>query len=105
MNLKRIYFEKKLSNKAAGEIIIFLLAEVWPLSVKGLHKRSEKTREKPASFQGVYKAVNKLADENIVERKNGYYKISIEWLKQLESFSKSIQRNYSKKEANLEDLP
>ena len=77
----------------------------WPLSPKGIYNRVIRTADKPVSFQAVHKAIKKLHSEDILTRKERYYKLNPEWLKQITSFGNKVAEDYEKNEVNLKSLP
>jgi hypothetical protein len=95
----------KQRDRTIAEIIVLLLIEEWPLSPKGLFFRVQRLHSKPVSFQAVHKAVKKLHQEQILSKKEKYYCLNPEWLKQISDFGKRMAKNYEQKEVNLKELP
>jgi len=96
VNLKRINFEKNLSNKVASEIIIFLLAEVWPLTAKEVHYRI--CKHKKISYQSTFNVLKELTQEEVVAKKNNTYKLETKWLDGIMNFAKTTKQAYLEKE-------
>ena len=92
-------------DKTVAEMVVVMLIEEWPLSPKGIYNRVIRTADKPVSFQAVHKAIKKLHSEDILTRKERYYKLNPEWLKQITSFGNKVAEDYEKNEVNLKSLP
>lgn len=92
-------------EKTVSEIIIALLTQEWPLSMKGMQNRIKRKYGLEVSLQAVHKATRKLQTEQILARTNNYYKINPDWLNKIHKFSSTVRKQYSKKDANLEGLP
>jgi hypothetical protein len=92
-------------DKTIAEIIVVLLIEEWPLSPKGLYNRVIRRHSKVVSFQAVHKAVKKLEAEEIIIKKDKYYKLNPEWLKQITTFGNQVASDYEKNEVHLKGLP
>ena len=92
-------------DKTVAEMVVVMLIEEWPLSPKGIYNRVIRTQAKPVSFQAVHKAIKKLHSEDILLKKERYYKLNPEWLKQITSFGNKVAGDYEKNEVMLKDLP
>ncbi|MFH1664054.1 MAG: hypothetical protein ABH986_04585 [archaeon] len=106
MKFNEVFIPKTgLNQKRLSDIIIFLLVQEWPLTVKGIQSRTKNKFSRNVSLQAVYKEINKLEKENIVLKSGSYFKLNLEWLKEIQSFGEKTLENYKLKETNLVELP
>ena len=92
-------------EKRISDTIIILLTLEWPLSIKGLFTRLKRQYSKTVSYQGVHKAVKRLEKDEVLVRKDSYYKLNKSWLAKIEDFTKSVNSKYGELEVNLKGLP
>jgi predicted transcriptional regulator len=92
-------------EKTISEIIVTLLTREWPLTMKGIHNRIERSYAKVVSMQAVHKAIQKLLEEKIISRNKSFYRINIDWLNKIQRFSTRLKKEYNLKETNLKNVP
>ncbi len=96
MTLEFVLPEINTQNKKIRELIISILADNWPLTIKKMHNKIKKEYSLSVSYQAIHKAINELKEKGIVEKTKKEYKLSIEWIKKLKEFSERLERNYKK---------
>jgi len=77
--------------------ILTILSIDYPLSAKKIFNRLKNDFQISITYQAVYKAIREMVESNILLSENKEYKISLEWLNQLENFSEKIKKTYSEK--------
>ena len=92
-------------NSTLAELVIVLLTHEWPLTTKGIYNRVNRNFANGVSFQAVHKAVKKLREQEILSKKDSYYKINVKWLEQINKFSNQVEKLYEKNETRLFDIP
>ena len=83
-------------------LIIQALVKEWPLSTAALYKRLTQKYSYPISYQGVHKIIRKMGKNQILEKSGKYYKINIQWLDKLNTFSSETKRAYTEGNGKLE---
>lgn len=78
----------------AKDCIIYLLGYDWPLTAKKLYASIKKSFGLSITYQAVYKAIQELVQEGVVEKKENSYQINLKWLKELHSYTEIVQTNY-----------
>ena len=76
-------------NVSVKEVVIRILSEEWPLSVKQIYERAKRMHAVECTYQAVFKHVKELSDKGILEREGHYYTINVEWLRRLYFFAQS----------------
>lgn len=89
-------------NGKTSEIIILILSEEWPLSLKQIHKRVRRKYGINVTAQAIHKNLKALNESRVLERENQGYKINIKWVESLSSFSENIVKSYSNYSAHYE---
>ncbi len=95
MPLKITLPETEGRKKAAKDIIITILSHEWPLSTKKIYSTAVKKHAAVVSYQAVHKAVKELVSEKVIARHGREYAISIDWIRQLNDFSRKLNSNYT----------
>jgi chromosome condensin MukBEF complex kleisin-like MukF subunit len=85
-------------GKSTKDKIIDLLSSEWPLSLKRIYGKLKKRYGINISYQATHKAINELVEEKVLQKVKKEYKLNIEWVNNLERFSKKIKDIYLKKE-------
>lgn len=96
LNLVVPELESKPAN--SKDAVISVLAEEWPLTLKGIFYKVKKKYHYGATYQALFKAVKELLEEGVLLEKEKRYEINIEWVKKLQSFTDIIETNYYAKE-------
>ncbi|MAG22292.1 MAG: hypothetical protein CL943_03240 [Candidatus Diapherotrites archaeon] len=89
---------KKDSTK---DLIIRVLSESWPLSVKEIYVRISQ-HGKNISYQAVHKVLNELVEEKILSHSGKTFQLNSEWVRSSKSFFHNLEKKLSGKA--LEDL-
>jgi len=76
------------------DYVVTILSSDWPLTVKKLHWLLKKRYAKSVSYQAVYKTVQELLSENVLQRVEDGYQIDLRWLKQIHRFTELVESNY-----------
>lgn len=95
----------ELSNKSLSkDLILGLLVKDWPLTLKGIHARIKKEFMYKGSYQSVFKSVNELLAKKVLVKKGREYEINISWIKELQSWTNSVETNYYSEKKTKEDI-
>lgn len=90
-----ILFVPKLNNNmTVSELIVSILSEDFPLTIKALHFRITKAYGKNVSYQAVFKALKHLSKNNVIQRHGRFYFLSSEWIYSLKEFSLQLEEKY-----------
>ena len=69
--------EMNLTNKSVKDLIIIILTNRWPLTLKEIHNELKKNYSTNVSYQAIHKTAKELRNKNIIEKKRE--KISIKY--------------------------
>ncbi|MBU2476151.1 hypothetical protein KKG83_01635 [Candidatus Micrarchaeota archaeon] len=105
MIINEVVLVSALNQKRLSGIIVSLLFQEWPLTVKGIQNKTKNKFSKQVSLQAVYKETKKLEKESIVLKSDKHYKLNLVWLKKIKEFSQNAIIKYKEKETNLVGLP
>jgi hypothetical protein len=84
------------------DYIITVLGYDWPLSAKKIHNLIKKKYGYSATYQAVYKTLNSLLKEDVIEKKSDGYQLNLRWLKDMHRYTEIIETNYyTKNRLNL----
>ncbi|HLD58935.1 MAG TPA: hypothetical protein VI977_04850 [archaeon] len=86
------------------DLVIQILGEEWPLTIKQIHERVKRQSDQNLTYQAVHKLLVRLSNEGVIEKETGKYKLSKTWIFNTKQFIASIDRKYSAKEAFLANL-
>lgn len=86
-------FNGDISTK---ELIVRILCDEWPLSVRQIHERMKRRHGIYCSYQAVFKQVKELLDKGILSSKGRYYKMNEKWLEGVNLFIKNLLEYYEK---------
>lgn len=84
------------SGGTLGEMIIFTLAQEWPLSGKSLYLRAQRSYFQAVSYQAVHKAAGELVEQGVLAKEGMLYRLNVEWLEQLILFGFETKKAYAK---------
>jgi len=98
--LKYPVMDKEFNIK---DIIIEILSEEYPLSIRKIHNIVRKKYKKLVSYQAVHKTVNELVNKKILSRKTREYSLNRDYIEKLGYFIDRIKMNY-KKEGMIKGL-
>lgn len=76
------------------DMILSLLAKEYPLTAKQLTYKIKKQFGKSVTYQAVYKAINTLLEENVLEKDGTNVRMRIEWIRDTKAFIDRLQRTY-----------
>lgn len=96
MTLEIILPETK-ESKGIKDLIISILTNNYPLTLKKIHNQIKKKYVVRVSYQAVHKAVNELISKGIIEKKKKEYKLNIEWIRNIKDFCGKLEKNYKSK--------
>lgn len=83
--------ELGFDGKDTKDLVITLLLEEYPLNVRQIWRRMRKKFGKDISYQAVYKAVMSLCETGVLSKNKSYYKINIDWVFRLKTFSNKAE--------------
>lgn len=81
--------------KSTRELIVSLLAQKWPLSVKQIHFQLKKDYSTPVTYQAVHKLLIGLEKEQITVRNGSQWQLNSSWLQHQETFFQQALQRYS----------
>lgn len=93
--------EKESSTK---DIIIEILSEEFPLSIKKIYNTVRKKYRKQVSYQAVHKAVYELLNEKVLFKKRKEYSLSRNYIERLSYFVERLELNYKKERGLFKEL-
>ncbi len=93
--------EKESSTK---DIIIEILSEEFPLSIKKIYNIISKKYRKRVSYQAVHKAVYELLNEKVLVKKRKEYSLSKNYIERLSYFVERLELNYKKERGLFKEL-
>ena len=79
------------------DLIVSILSEEWPLSVKEIFKRTQRGFEADVSYQAVHKVLSELEGNFIVEKVGKNYALSTEWIQKGKDFFDQVDTTYKNK--------
>ncbi len=77
-------------------LIIKLLSEAWPMSVKKIYFGVKKASRKALTYQAVYKSVNELLSDGVLSKNGKEYLISPVWVETSGDFISRLSEAYQK---------
>jgi len=84
------------SGKASTKnVIISILSEEWPLSVREIFSRVQKNGNGSISYQAIHKTLQTLESEEIVKRNEKGFTLNPSWIKNIRSFGEQLDKSYS----------
>ena len=76
--------------------IIGILSEQWPISTREIYSKFQKQTNKSLTYQAVFKAIQELVSEGIIQKDSKKYLLNKTWVIQLKEFSTTIFKEYEK---------
>jgi DNA-binding PadR family transcriptional regulator len=92
----------QLKSDSLKDLIISLLANEFPLNAKEIHSRVSKS--KSVSYQAVFKVLNRLSQENVLNKKQSKYTINEEWIDDLKKFTNQLTQQIKTKSQELSQV-
>jgi len=83
-----------LVEKSTKNQIIQILSEEWPLSAKQIHNILQKQYTSTASYQATHKMIKILKENQTIETDGKNYKLSKNWISNLDRFSNNLKDKY-----------
>lgn len=85
----------QIDNKTSSkDLIISVLTEEWPLSIKELFSKVSKEFRFKGTYQAVFKSVKELQKKKVLIKTGEKYELNISWIKSLQSFTETVETNY-----------
>lgn len=85
-------YQKKENN--TKEKIIEILSYDWPLSMKKIYYILKKRYNSGVTYQAVFKSINELTKNSILEKSEKKYKLNLSWVKDIHDQTEIIRVNY-----------
>ena len=84
-------------GKPAGtkDLVVQILCQYWPLSVKELSNRVKRLSLHPVSYQAVHKALGELLESRILEKSENGHSLSLNWIDSNQKFFSGLHASYS----------
>jgi len=92
------------NESSVKEIIIEILSEKHPLSIKEIHNIIKKDYRKNISYQAVYKAIHELIDKKIISKKEKVYSLNSYYIEKLNALVSKLNFNYKKEKDIFKEL-
>ena len=86
-------FSSDISTK---ELIVRILCDEWPLSVRQIHDRMQRSHGIECSYQAAFKQVKGLLGKGIICSHGRCYKMNEKWLERVNSFIEGLLDHYEK---------
>lgn len=86
-------FDSGISTK---ELIVRILCEEWPLSVRQIHERMKRTHAVDCTYQAAFKQVKELAEKGVILNEDRQYQMNLEWLERVGFFIQNLLEYYEK---------
>ena len=84
------------SNISSKELIVKILCEEWPLSVRQIHERMKRTHAVDCTYQATFKQVKELAEKGVILNEDRQYHMNLEWLEKIGFFIQNLLEYYEK---------
>ena len=81
-------------GKTTKDLVISLLVDEYPLNAKQITNKIKNKFGVSVTFQGVYKAINQLINNDVLVKDGKNIQISKNWITNAKSFIDSLQRKY-----------
>ena len=81
------------NSDSSRDLVLKILSEEWPMSAKEIYSRVSKISSKEISYQAIHKTLNSLVEENIVQKKEGKYLLSISWVSSTKEMLTKLENN------------
>ena len=91
----------KTKKRNVRETILSVLSAEFPLSIKKIFNKVKKEHNLDVTYQAVFKIINELLEDNVLEKTDKEYKLNMLWIKDLENELNVIKKNYMG-ESNLQ---
>ncbi len=92
------------ARPSTRDLLIKILGEEWPLTIKQIHLRVAKESGQSISYQAVHKLVLSLFEEGILQKDANAYSLSFEWIRKMHKSTELLEETYLKKKYSLADL-
>lgn len=89
-------FPLLLAGETTKGVILRMLADKWPLSIKKIYFGVKKASKKAITYQAVYKSVKELLGEGVLSRQEEEYLISPLWVEKSSEFIGRLAEAYDK---------
>ena len=97
--------EMNTDNKSVKDLIIIILADHWPLTLKEIHNHLKKNYSINVSYQAVHKTINELKNKNILDKNRKEYQLNIGWIKSIAEFGEKLEGAYQEKKPLTDKIP
>ncbi len=85
----------QIDNKSSSkDMIISVLVDEWPLSIKELFSKIKKEFRFSGTYQAVFKSVKELQKKKVLVKTGEKYELNLSWVKSLQSFTETVETNY-----------
>lgn len=81
-------------DKSTKDLVIDILSKEWPLTSKKIYNKIRKEYGKSITYQAVFKVIDKLSKEGILNKENQEYALNLAWLHELNERMTKIEKNY-----------
>ena len=81
------------NSDSSRDLILKILSEEWPLSAKEVYSRVSKVSSKEISYQAIHKTLISLVEENIIEKEDGKYLVSLSWVGNTKEILSKLENN------------
>jgi hypothetical protein len=82
------------SGSCVKDFIVSTLTEEWPLTAKKIYYKLKKNNKARVTYQAVFKALQELAKEGILTKKDMNYEINLSWVNYLGNLADKIKSKY-----------
>ena len=92
-------FFPNVKPKSTKDLIIRILTEERSLTNQKIFNQMRRKFSASVTYQAVRQALTELASENVLEKKEKEYSLSIEWINSLDRFSSLLKKKFIEKKS------
>jgi predicted transcriptional regulator len=90
-----------LAGETTKSVILRILANEWPLSMKKIYFSVKRASKKALTYQAVYKSVKELLGEGVLSKQGNEYLISPVWVEKSGEFIGRLAESYEKSDLSM----
>ncbi|OGJ21484.1 hypothetical protein A3K73_00775 [Candidatus Pacearchaeota archaeon RBG_13_36_9] len=92
-----------IADDKVKNLIIQILSEDWPITAKKLYYKIKRTGKR-VTYQAVFKALQHLVSQGIVEKDKYNYLLNKKWLSETANFYEDVKESYLEEKKNFASL-
>ena len=84
------------SHVSSRELIVRVLCDEWPLTIRQIHERIERAYGFECTYQAVFNQVKEMSESSIVCSNGKHYKLNEKWLEGVNEFVEVLLEHYQR---------